>query len=82
MGILKKTIIGANMNRIQAFKNLKERLSVGAFERIERERIERDINVIVDSFWATHDNQSVMQSSVALEDLCAFQLTLIESVSL
>ena len=75
------------MNRIQAFKNLKERLSVGAFERIERERIERerierDINVIVDSFWATHDNQSVMQSSVALEDLCAFQLTLIESVSL
>ena len=70
------------MNRIQAFKNLKERLSVGAFERIERERIERDINVIVDSFRATHDNQSVMQSSVALEDLCAFQLTLIESVSL
>ncbi len=69
------------MDRIQAYNNLKERLSVGAFERIERELIERDINVIVDSFWATHDNHSVMQSTVDLNALCAFHLNLIESVT-
>lgn len=73
------------MNRIQTFNKLKERLSVGAFERIEselieRERIERDIDAIVDSFWATHDNHSVMQPILDLEALCTFHLYLIESV--
>jgi predicted phosphodiesterase len=74
------------MNRIQTFNTLKERLSVGAFECIERERTEsdhiaHDIDVIVDSFWATHDNHSVMQPTVDLNELCAFHLNLIESVS-
>lgn len=74
------------MNRIQTFNKLKERLSVGAFERIEselieRERIESDIHGIVDSFWATHDNHSVMQPTVDLKELCAFHLNLIELVS-
>lgn len=74
------------MNRIHAFNNLKERLSEGAFGRakrgrIERGRIERDIDEIVDSFWATHDNQSVMQPTLDLKELSAFHLNLIESVS-
>lgn len=72
------------MSRIQVLNKLQERLSVGAFERIEseliererieRERIERDIDGLVDSFWATHDNQSVMQPTVDLEALCTFHL--------
>lgn len=69
------------MNRIQALNNLMERLSVGAFERIERGRIAHDIDAIVDSFWATHDDQSVMRSDVDLEALCTFHLKLIESVT-
>ena len=69
------------MNRYLDFIKLKERLSKGAFERQELKSLEHDIDALMAVFWGTHDDQIVMQPSVALDDLCTFHLTLVKSVS-
>ncbi len=70
------------LNRIQVFEDLEKRLSTGTFKRIDYKSIEKDIEDLVDSFWLTQNDALLMQPSGDLEDLCAFHLFLIRSVSI